>query len=250
MSLEIGLRDFLGYLLPGSVLVFGVFRLGWFHSYFRGIIFLDPLYLSILLILLSLIGGYIIRAVGFGVVSQLIKKWCGNPSEYLIEIESESPQNTVSMLRRFCYQLIGRVGDFDRGFKIKLRKKLEDFWGKDIVNSSSSTLFRLCWRLVERRYIAASEAPNRAFALRNLYLSMMLSFIFLGVAFTWTSGVVEATLCFILSWAFLREFNYFNGEWAKNVYHTFYVWTEERELRNFLSTRRSINEENSLSVFK
>lgn len=220
--------DVLGDLLLGGMVLYAFSAANWFNIFPapESITNLSNSVVGIILLFATLVTGHVFQAIGFPIIHQWIfrswLKW--NPADDLI-------RSTYLLKRRG--KLFGRPKEFTPTVLVALNEAIYKQFPrlkseKPLSEADRQEVFRLCWRAVGSYYPAVSErSTSTAFARRNLNLKCFIGTIVLFFAFVSTHHFVAAILALVACAALLRQYVYFDGEFARNVYDSFHAWHQE-----------------------
>lgn len=225
--------ELLGDLLLGAMVLYGFYASHWVY-WFPPSEFINRLNgatLGVMLLLAALIAGYVVEGIGFPIFHQwffrTILGW-----DHAADLIRTKTDDTAAYKQSHWGKRFGRPKEFDGDFLKSLKEAINTHFSylepTKKATENPRQAFRLCWRAVGRYYRAAANTPGyNSFALRNLNLKCFFGMVSLVIVFVFTVKLIALALAIAGGVALLRQFVYFDGVWAKEVYFAFYAWHKE-----------------------
>ena len=213
MTQNLGLIDWMGYLAPGSLVLYSLFLLdkdGSIAKFSTG----SSLFDGILLLFFGYITGHIVMWISRFLLIKPTNMIWGNPAKYLL----------TDVNRKF------RIphDDFNIETKRLLANLFEKAWSKEIVYESGDFQY-FC------RILVQSKAPDtyqntimRFYSQTLFYRSLVLSVLFLGFCLPIepilkvVTSIISAIVCF-------RGYCWYRAVWLKHLYtNAWFILKEEK----------------------
>jgi len=206
--------EVLSYFIPGVVIVYTIHIGGYLQQLYPLIVVENVAIQLFLLTIASYLVGYVFHFPAV-LVGRYAKRLVGNPVEYLIDPDNNSP----NLLRRKLRE------DFPTELKEKLRDAIFEYWThpNEGEHADPSHYYNLCEALVEDACPNAWMIHERFYSNSNLSRAMIIPTLFLGYVIL-PHSVVLSILLFTSAIVLVFRFLTLNISSIKQVYSSFYIF--------------------------
>ncbi len=215
MSSTFSFRDYLAYVFPGSILIFGFYLLIYDSQIFQKKV-TDNLEIVVpSLIIVTYYAGYLSNVISYN-MGICFKYFCYE------NCNSHCKEDYCDNLNK--HKKYGLDGLFIKSLKMLITSKwaIEDF-------KNESNILYLCWQDIQASDHKGISHLHRIVSLRNFALSSILPFIILGIGLFYNNFVFISITSFAVAFFMILSFRLQSKKFVQSVYRIWYILNKNHE---------------------
>lgn len=207
------LRDYIAFLIPGSVVIFGIFIIHPnLYQYITGNIWVS----SAIFLIVSYIIGDICLTISLTIIIPLINMIFGNPSQIL------------SNNKKWFWN---RIKIIDEDFKSELINTLKKHWGDWILNARPGDVLLLCRRFIQVNSLGSDDYINRLLSLYSMSAALITAILSLLIIVLLEKMWIYASITITVLVITLMSHYLNKAFYIRTIYHSYYAYMKKPSLK-------------------